>query len=118
MTARDGAPAKREEPCARRLLSRAPGRAQSPPPLRPGSTGIPGPGDTETIVIGLGTGCILDGLEVTIAGNVAGLRAASAWGGARGRPRYLCLARRRADFLFAMLRDGTYYEPQPPAEVN
>jgi hypothetical protein len=25
----------------------------------------------------------------------------------------LCLARRRADILFAMLRDGTFYEPQP-----
>ncbi|WP_157875589.1 hypothetical protein [Streptomyces anulatus] len=25
----------------------------------------------------------------------------------------LCLARRRADVLFAMLRDGTFYEPQP-----
>ncbi|MEV4872090.1 hypothetical protein [Streptomyces syringium] len=27
----------------------------------------------------------------------------------------LCLARRRADVLFAMLRDGTFYEPQPAA---
>ncbi|SFT21316.1 hypothetical protein [Streptomyces sp. ok210] len=25
----------------------------------------------------------------------------------------LCLARRPADILFAMLRDGTFYEPQP-----
>ncbi len=25
----------------------------------------------------------------------------------------LCLARRRADVLFAVLRDGTFYEPQP-----
>lgn len=25
----------------------------------------------------------------------------------------LCLARRRADVPFAMLRDGTFYEPQP-----
>lgn len=25
----------------------------------------------------------------------------------------LCLARRRADVLFAMLRDGTFYDPQP-----
>ncbi|WP_280883294.1 IS110 family transposase [Streptomyces pseudovenezuelae] len=25
----------------------------------------------------------------------------------------LCLARRRADILFAMLRDGTFYDPQP-----
>ncbi|MEW2219049.1 transposase, partial [Streptomyces sp. NPDC006990] len=25
----------------------------------------------------------------------------------------LCLARRRADVLFAMLRDGTFYNPQP-----
>ncbi|MFI8829038.1 hypothetical protein [Streptomyces sp. NPDC053431] len=25
----------------------------------------------------------------------------------------LCLARRRADVLFAMLRDGTFYEPRP-----
>ncbi|WP_265537353.1 transposase [Streptomyces sp. NEAU-H33] len=25
----------------------------------------------------------------------------------------VCLARRRADVLFAMLRDGTFYEPQP-----
>jgi transposase len=25
----------------------------------------------------------------------------------------LCLARRRADVLFAMLRDGTYYDPKP-----
>ncbi|MFJ4633484.1 hypothetical protein [Streptomyces sp. NPDC088847] len=25
----------------------------------------------------------------------------------------LCLARRRADVLFAKLRDGTFYEPQP-----
>lgn len=25
----------------------------------------------------------------------------------------LCLDRRRADVLFAMLRDGTFYEPQP-----
>ncbi|WP_406292718.1 IS110 family transposase [Embleya sp. NBC_00888] len=29
----------------------------------------------------------------------------------------LCLARRRADVLFAMLRDGTFYEPRP-AEVT
>jgi hypothetical protein len=29
----------------------------------------------------------------------------------------LCLARRRADVLFAMLRDGTYYEPQPVRAV-
>ncbi|GAB2470476.1 IS110 family transposase [Streptomyces incanus] len=27
----------------------------------------------------------------------------------------LCLARRRADVLFAMLRDGTFYEPRPTA---
>ncbi|MEU2130375.1 hypothetical protein [Streptomyces sp. NPDC018352] len=27
----------------------------------------------------------------------------------------LCLARRRADVPFAMLRDGTFYEPQPTA---
>lgn len=27
----------------------------------------------------------------------------------------LCLVRRRADVLFAMLRDGTFYEPQPAA---
>jgi transposase len=27
----------------------------------------------------------------------------------------LCLARRRADVLFAMLRDGTFYEPRPAA---
>jgi hypothetical protein len=27
----------------------------------------------------------------------------------------LRLARRRADVLFAMLRDGTFYEPQPAA---
>ncbi|MFI2380599.1 IS110 family transposase [Streptomyces sp. NPDC018964] len=27
----------------------------------------------------------------------------------------LCLARRRADVLFAMLRDGTFYEPSPAA---
>lgn len=26
----------------------------------------------------------------------------------------ICLARRRCDVLFAMLRDGTYYQPQPP----
>lgn len=25
----------------------------------------------------------------------------------------LCLARRRAEVLFAMLRGGTFYEPQP-----
>ena len=25
----------------------------------------------------------------------------------------LCLARRRADVLFAMLRDGTFYQPRP-----
>lgn len=25
----------------------------------------------------------------------------------------LCLARRRADVLFAVLRDGTFYEPRP-----
>ncbi|MEV0115066.1 hypothetical protein AB0H77_17715 [Streptomyces sp. NPDC050844] len=25
----------------------------------------------------------------------------------------LCLARRRADVFFAMLRDGTFYDPQP-----
>ncbi|MFI1769267.1 transposase, partial [Streptomyces sp. NPDC020800] len=25
----------------------------------------------------------------------------------------LCLARRRTDVLFAMLRDGTFYDPQP-----
>lgn len=30
----------------------------------------------------------------------------------------LCLARRRADVLFAMLRDGTFYEPQPSAAVT
>lgn len=27
----------------------------------------------------------------------------------------LCLARRRADVLFAMLRDGTFYESRPAA---
>ncbi len=30
----------------------------------------------------------------------------------------LCLARRRADVLFAMLRDGTFYEPQPVRAVT
>jgi hypothetical protein len=30
----------------------------------------------------------------------------------------LCLAGRRADVLFAMLRDGTFYEPQPSALVT
>ncbi|MFE6417438.1 IS110 family transposase [Streptomyces rochei] len=30
----------------------------------------------------------------------------------------LCLARRRADVLFAMLRDGTFYVPQPSAAVT
>jgi transposase len=30
----------------------------------------------------------------------------------------LCLARRRADVLFAMLRDGTFYEPQPASAVS
>lgn len=30
----------------------------------------------------------------------------------------LCLARRRADVLFAMLRDGTFYEPRPSAPVT
>ncbi len=30
----------------------------------------------------------------------------------------LCLARRRADVLFAMLRDGTFYEPRPAAAVT
>ncbi|GHB55649.1 hypothetical protein GCM10010347_27030 [Streptomyces cirratus] len=30
----------------------------------------------------------------------------------------LCLARRRADVLFAMLRDGTFYEPRPTAAVT
>ncbi|OAL16005.1 transposase [Streptomyces noursei] len=30
----------------------------------------------------------------------------------------LCLARRRADVLFTMLRDGTCYEPQPSAAVT
>lgn len=29
----------------------------------------------------------------------------------------LCLARRRAAVLFAMLRDGTFYEPQPVRAV-
>lgn len=29
----------------------------------------------------------------------------------------LCLARRRADVLFAMLRDGTFYEPEPVRAV-
>jgi hypothetical protein len=29
----------------------------------------------------------------------------------------LCLARRRADVLFAILRDGTFYEPQPASVV-
>ncbi|MFI6084078.1 hypothetical protein ACIBBB_24375 [Streptomyces sp. NPDC051217] len=29
----------------------------------------------------------------------------------------LCPARRRADVLFAMLRDGTFYEPQPVPAV-
>ena len=30
----------------------------------------------------------------------------------------LCLARRRADVLFAMLRDGTFYEPQTSVAVS
>lgn len=30
----------------------------------------------------------------------------------------LCLARRRDDVMFAMLRDGTFYEPQPSASVT
>ena len=30
----------------------------------------------------------------------------------------LRLARRRADVLFAMLRDGAFHEPQPPASVT
>ncbi|MEV8537111.1 hypothetical protein [Streptomyces sp. NPDC051211] len=30
----------------------------------------------------------------------------------------LCLARRRADVLFAMLRHGTFYEPQPVRAVT
>ncbi|MFF4872773.1 hypothetical protein [Streptomyces sp. NPDC000961] len=30
----------------------------------------------------------------------------------------LCIARRRADVLFAMLRDGTFYEPQLSAAVT
>jgi hypothetical protein len=30
----------------------------------------------------------------------------------------LCLARRRADVLYAMLRDGTFYEPRPTADVT
>lgn len=30
----------------------------------------------------------------------------------------LCLARRRADVLFAMLHDGTFYEPQPSSSVT
>jgi transposase len=30
----------------------------------------------------------------------------------------LCLARHRADVLFAMLRDGTFYEPQPSASAT
>jgi transposase len=30
----------------------------------------------------------------------------------------LCLARRRADVLFAMLRDGTFYEPQQTAAIT
>ncbi|WP_331724473.1 hypothetical protein OG416_35360 (plasmid) [Streptomyces longwoodensis] len=30
----------------------------------------------------------------------------------------LCLARRLADVLFSMLRDGTFYEPQPSAAVS
>ncbi len=30
----------------------------------------------------------------------------------------LCLARRRADVLFAMFRDGTFYEPRPTAAVS
>lgn len=29
----------------------------------------------------------------------------------------LCLARPRADVLFAILRDGTFYEPQPASVV-
>ncbi|MGW1047385.1 IS110 family transposase [Streptomyces sp. NPDC002547] len=33
--------------------------------------------------------------------------------GKRHTQALLCLARRRADVLFAMLRDGTFYEPQP-----
>ncbi|WP_405835039.1 hypothetical protein [Streptomyces sp. NBC_00105] len=30
----------------------------------------------------------------------------------------LCFARRRADVLFAMLRDGTFYESRPAAAVT
>ncbi|GFE19602.1 hypothetical protein Sliba_00550 [Streptomyces nigrescens] len=30
----------------------------------------------------------------------------------------LCLTRRRSDDIFAMLRDGTFYEPQPSASVT
>ncbi|MFI9780844.1 hypothetical protein ACIHCV_40420 [Streptomyces sp. NPDC051956] len=30
----------------------------------------------------------------------------------------LCLARRRADVLFAMLQDGTFYEPKPASAVS
>jgi len=46
------------------------------------------------------------------------------WQGAPNRPHItqgkhhtqaiLCLARRRADVLFAMLRDGTFYQPPTP----
>ncbi|GHD76234.1 hypothetical protein GCM10010317_092260 [Streptomyces mirabilis] len=36
--------------------------------------------------------------------------------GLRGQA-LLCLARRRADVLFAMLRDGTFYAPQPAQAV-
>lgn len=43
-------------------------------------------------------------------------RANYAWKIAQGKHHtqaLLCLARRRADVLIAMLRDGTFYEPQP-----
>ncbi|MGC0334854.1 hypothetical protein RKD23_007844 [Streptomyces sp. SAI-170] len=30
----------------------------------------------------------------------------------------LCLARRRADVLFAILRDGTFYKPRPAVAVT
>jgi hypothetical protein len=33
--------------------------------------------------------------------------------GKRHNAALICLARRRVDVLFAMLRDGTAYQPQP-----
>jgi transposase len=37
--------------------------------------------------------------------------------GKRHTQALLCLARRRVDVLFAMLRDGTFYEPRPAGSV-